>query len=58
MYGSIIKTLGSEDVNAYQATWDGQDKNGKLVASGVYLMLIVSKKHGTSTIEKVAVIKG
>ena len=45
MDGSIIKTLGSEDVNAYQATWDGQDKNGKLVASGVYLMLIVSKKH-------------
>ena len=58
MDGSIIKTLGSEDVNAYQATWDGQDKNGKLVASGVYLMLIVSKKHGTSTIEKFAVIKG
>ena len=55
--GSIIKTLKEENFNSYQATWYGNDRNGNLVNSGVYLLLIISKKHGTSTFEKVAVIR-
>ena len=55
--GSIIRTLKEENFNSYQATWYGNDRNGNLVNSGVYLLLIISKKHGTSTFEKVAVIR-
>ena len=55
--GSIIRTLKEEDFNSYQATWYGNDRNGNLVSSGVYLLLIISKKHGTSTFQKVAVIR-
>ena len=55
--GSIIRTLKEENFNSYQATWYGNDRNGNLVSSGVYLLLIISKKHGTSTFEKVAVIR-
>tara|TARA_B000000557_G_scaffold96303_1_gene77832 strand:- start:1341 stop:3500 length:2160 start_codon:yes stop_codon:yes gene_type:complete len=55
--GSIIRTLKEENFNSYQATWYGNDRNGNLVSSGVYLLLIISKKHGTSTFEKIAVIR-
>ena len=55
--GSIIRTLKEENFNSYQATWYGNDRNGNLVSSGVYLLLIISKKHGTSTFQKVAVIR-
>ena len=55
--GSIIRTLKEENFNSYQATWYGNDRNGNLVNSGVYLLLIISKKHGTSTFEKIAVIR-
>ena len=55
--GSIIRTLKEENFNSYQATWYGNDRNGNLVSSGVYLLLIISKKHRTSTFQKVAVIR-
>ena len=55
--GSIIRTLKEENFNSYQATWYGNDRNGNLVSSGVYLLLIISKKHGTSSFQKVAVIR-
>ena len=44
-------------MNGYQATWNGMDDHGAYVGSGIYLVLIINKKHNTSSIEKIAVIK-
>ena len=55
--GNKIKTLNSNEMIGYQATWDGKNDDGTYVASGVYLVLIINKEHNTSSIEKIAVIK-
>ena len=55
--GNKIKTLSPSNMNGYQATWNGMDEDGAYVGSGIYLVLIINKKHNTSSIEKIAVIK-
>ena len=55
--GNNIKTLSSSDMNGYQATWNGMNEDGAYVGSGVYLVLIINKKHNTSSIKKIAVIR-
>ena len=55
--GNNIKTLTSSDMYGYQATWNGMNENGAYVGSGVYLVLIINKKHNTSSIKKIAVIR-
>ena len=55
--GNDIKTLDQNQINEYQAAWNGMNGKGVYVESGVYLILIINKKHGISTIKKIAVIK-
>ena len=55
--GNIVKTLSQDEINEYQATWNGKNDEDVYVSSGVYLVLIINKKHNTSTIKKIAVIK-
>ncbi len=55
--GNSIKTLSPSDMNGYQATWNGMDEDGAYVVSGVYLVLIINKKHNTSSIKKIAVVR-
>tara|TARA_Y100000741_G_scaffold363622_1_gene352323 strand:- start:4352 stop:6601 length:2250 start_codon:yes stop_codon:yes gene_type:complete len=55
--GTIVKTLNSNEINGYQAVWNGVDMNGRSVGSGIYLVLIISKKHKINTMKKLAVIK-
>jgi len=55
--GTIVATIDANQINGYQAFWDGLDDNGKFVGSGVYLILIISQKHKTSIIKKLAVIR-
>ena len=54
--GNNIKTLSSSDMNGYQATWNGMNEDGAYVGSGVYLVLIINKKHNTSSIKKLSLI--
>ena len=55
--GNNIKTLSLSDMNGYQATWNGTNEDGAYVGSGVYLVLIINKKHNTSSIKKIAVTR-
>ena len=55
--GNIVKTLSQDEINEYQATWNGKNDEDVYVSSGVYLVLIINKKHNSSTIKKIAVIK-
>ncbi|HEY5038252.1 MAG TPA: FlgD immunoglobulin-like domain containing protein, partial [bacterium] len=56
--GNLIQTLtpGQGTANVQQnTTWDGKDRNGNTVASGLYLLEI--KSPGFHQIKKVAVVK-
>ena len=55
--GTIVKTIDSNEINGYQASWNGVGMNGRDVGSGIYLVLIISKKHKISIMKKLAVIK-
>ena len=55
--GTIVKTIDSNEINGYQASWSGVDMNGRYVGSGIYLVLIISKKHKINIMKKLAVIK-
>ena len=55
--GTIVKTIDSNEINGYQASWNGVDMNGRDVGSGIYLVLIISKKHKINIMKKLAVIK-
>lgn len=45
--GQHIKTLVAQNRSAgqYQTVWDGQDENGKTVATGVYMYRITTEKQ-------------
>jgi hypothetical protein len=47
----IIRAQGKEIL------WDGRDKNGNFVNSGVYLLLAGSEFNGESSVAKIAVVK-
>jgi len=56
--GELIQELAAWDVAAgslYQASWDGRNRNGEAVASGVYFVSV----HGSSShaLKKVVVLK-
>jgi ligand-binding sensor domain-containing protein len=60
---SIIKitTASGEYINEVRANgriavWDGRDKNGERVASGVYLLITQSVSNGKSGVAKIAVV--
>ena len=55
--GTIVATIDANQINGYQAFWNGLDDNGNFVGSGIYLILIISQKHKTSIMKKLAVIK-
>lgn len=55
--GSKIKTIGKQEINGYQATWNGMNDAGAYVGSGVYLVLIIDREYNASSIEKIAIIK-
>ena len=54
--GIVIRTIYEDEINVYQAFWDGRDKQGTYVGSGVYLIAFYDKK-GKSSITKIAVIR-
>ena len=57
--GHLVRVLSPanfNEVSGAQATWDGRDANGNLVASGVYVYLITNE-NGQSTAGKVLVIR-
>ena len=47
MRGEKVTTLiqGNQEVGSYQLNWDGRDHNGDTVASGIYLLNIVSVNY-------------
>ena len=55
--GTIVATIEANQINGYQAFWNGLDDNGNFVGSGIYLILIISQKHKTSIMKKLAVIR-
>ena len=56
--GRVIISKKHSDLGIHgdQILWDGKDKRGDYVASGVYLLSIYNNK-GESTIEKITVIR-
>jgi flagellar hook assembly protein FlgD len=52
-----VKTLVDEgkSIGTYTATWDGRNEEGKIVASGIYLVRVVAT--GVKTTQKIAVVK-
>ncbi|MBO8130673.1 MAG: hypothetical protein H0Z29_04025 [Candidatus Marinimicrobia bacterium] len=56
--GYFIRKLTKEDGNVIgsQAYWDGKDKHGNYVSSGVYLIMAYIRE-GQHTVEKIAIIK-
>jgi hypothetical protein len=55
--GRLVKNLVDEfkSIGTYTVTWDGRNEEGKIVASGIYLLRVVAK--GVKTIQKIAVVK-
>lgn len=51
--GRLIKNIGT--VTNGEKVWDGTDKNGKVVPTGVYLLRL--EAGNASAIKKVAVIR-
>jgi len=58
VFGKLIRVLttSNNDIDGGRAYWDGKDKNGFPVASGIYLYLAFTD-DGASTSGKVAVIR-
>jgi len=54
--GEVLRSIPNSEVQGYQAYWDGRDKSGQLVGTGVYLIAVYDKS-GAATIGKVAVIR-
>ena len=54
--GRVVIKINYSEINGYQAFWDGRNKSGQLVDSGIYLIAIHDDK-GASSIEKVAVVR-
>ena len=47
LLGQKLKTLVNKKLNAgiYRATWDGKDKDGKNIGSGIYFYQIKTKNY-------------
>ena len=47
MRGEKVTTLmqGKQEAGSYNLNWDGTDRNGEMVASGIYLLRIVSGSY-------------
>ncbi len=54
--GKVLRSIPNSEVQGYQAFWNGRDKSGELVGTGVYLIAVYDKS-GAATIGKVAVIR-
>ncbi|MDC1067829.1 two-component regulator propeller domain-containing protein [Candidatus Kapabacteria bacterium] len=52
--GEIVKVL---EAQGKETVWDGRNKNGRFVDSGVYLIIAGSGKNGARSVGKFAVIK-
>ena len=57
--GQVMRSISSVTGTAAgdQLAWDGRDENGKLVASGVYLVAVSSSQSQAVEFSKVAVIR-
>ncbi len=55
--GQRIRTLvqGEHQAGTYKVLWDGRDNEGRSVATGVYLVHLLS--HGYREISKITLIK-
>jgi len=55
--GNFVKTLFEGNVNPgeYDAYWDGRDEKGKLVSSGIYIVMITSSYYEVK--DKISVLK-
>jgi len=56
-----ILTAGGELINSLNTSsrktiWDGMDKNGKKVKSGIYLLVATSASSKVSSVQKIAII--
>tara|TARA_A100000164_G_C21944603_1_gene792897 strand:+ start:12396 stop:14762 length:2367 start_codon:yes stop_codon:yes gene_type:complete len=56
--GNLVATIQNrgESIDGDQLSWDGRNKKGKYVSSGVYLLAIY-EPNGKSNIEKITVIR-
>ncbi len=56
--GEVVRSIEIESANidGYQAFWDGRNKNGKLVGSGVYLIVAYTSGE-SSKVGKITVIR-
>lgn len=52
--GELVKVL---EARGSETIWDGRNKNGKFVDSGVYLVIAGSEKNGSRAVGKFAVLK-
>ncbi len=53
--GRLVKTIPQQQVLGAQASWDGTNNDGEMVAGGIYVFLVTTK-DGQSKAGKVAVI--
>ncbi len=57
MTGQVLQTINSQqEVEGYQAFWDGKDESGRWVGTGVYLIAAYDES-GASSFSKIAVIR-
>ena len=56
--GQLVRelTFQTDDVQGYEAQWDGKDTAGDLVGSGVYILYLFSEE-GVAATQKMAVIR-
>ena len=56
--GKVIRSIKHVDMGIHgdQITWDGKDREGQLVGSGVYLLSVYSQ-DGSNAVEKITVIR-
>jgi ligand-binding sensor domain-containing protein len=56
--GSMVRELSSStnEVQGYEAQWDGRDSQGDIVGSGVYILYIYNE-DGVSSSQKLAVLR-
>ena len=56
--GEMVKELNAEnsDVQGFEAQWDGKDRSGDIVGSGVYILYLFNEDGGASS-QKLAILR-
>jgi len=54
--GMVVRQISKDEILGSQASWDGKNGSGEIVASGVYVYVIYNEESGLNRVGKIAVV--